>query len=203
MYKALVSFTTKDTDYRINKVYEETDFASQELIDDLLQAEYIEPYTPSGGGGAEDYFLLDVQSGVSSAPGILKMIKALPDNMTIHGSVTSLNYAFAKCSLLTKIPIFDTSKITTMTHIFDSCSKLEEVPIFNTSKLTTMQDAFKSCGYLTNDSLNNIMQMCINATSYTGTKTLANIGLTSTQATTCQGLSNYQDFINAGWTTGY
>ena len=62
---------------------------------------------------------------------------------------------------------------------------------------------FYHCPALSNESLNNILAMCANATSYTGTKTLAYIGISETQATTCQGLSNYQDFINAGWTTGY
>ena len=45
--------------------------------------------------------------------------------------------------------------------------------------------------------------MCANATSYTGTKTLAYIGLTSAQANKCKSLSNYSAFIAAGWTTGY
>ena len=47
------------------------------------------------------------------------------------------------------------------------------------------------------------MQMCINATSHTGTKTLKHIGLTSEQADKCKTLSNYSAFISAGWTTGY
>ena len=45
--------------------------------------------------------------------------------------------------------------------------------------------------------------MCAGATSYTGTKTLSTLGLTSAQATICQGLSNYSAFTSAGWTTGY
>ena len=45
--------------------------------------------------------------------------------------------------------------------------------------------------------------MCANATSYTYTKTLKYIGLTSEQANKCKTLSNYQAFLNAGWTTGY
>ena len=66
-----------------------------------------------------------------------------------------------------------------------------------------MNGMFQSCTLLTQESLNNILQMCINATSFTGTKTLKYLGLSSTQATTCQSLSNYQAFLNAGWTTGY
>ena len=45
--------------------------------------------------------------------------------------------------------------------------------------------------------------MCVNATSYSGTKTLAYIGLKEEQATKCATLSNYQAFLDAGWTTGY
>ena len=141
--------------------------------------------------------------------------------------VTRMQSMFAYCSLLTTIPQIDTSKVTTMFGMFESCTKLkaipqidtqnvdsmfvmfrncsnlEDVPVLNTAKVTTILNMFTGCSSLSNDSLNNIMQMCIGATSYTGTKTLKEIGLTSAQATTCQGLSNYQDFINAGWTTGY
>ncbi|MGN1301209.1 MAG: hypothetical protein ACI4U9_01605 [Clostridia bacterium] len=47
--------------------------------------------------------------------------------------------------------------------------------------------------------------MCINAVGITGSvyKTLKYLGLTSTQATICTTLSNYQAFLDAGWTTGY
>ena len=51
--------------------------------------------------------------------------------------------------------------------------------------------------------MKDFRNMCINATAYTGTKTLQIVGLSSAQATTCQGLSNYADFVEAGWTTGY
>ena len=46
--------------------------------------------------------------------------------------------------------------------------------------------------------------MCKNATGVPSSKkTLKQTGLTQEQATTCQSLSNYQAFVNAGWTTGY
>lgn len=35
------------------------------------------------------------------------------------------------------------------------------------------------------------------------TKTLKYMGISSTQATTCQSLSNWSAFTAAGWTTGY
>ena len=142
-------------------------------------------------------------------------------------NVTRMQSTFAYCSLLTTIPQIDTSKVTTMFSMFQSCKKLksipqidtqnvdsmfvmfrdcgnlEDVPVLDTAKVTTILQMFTGCSSLSNDSLNNIMQMCIGAIKYTGTKTLKEIGLTSAQATTCQSLSNYQAFLDAGWTTGY
>jgi hypothetical protein len=47
--------------------------------------------------------------------------------------------------------------------------------------------------------------MCINATSYTGTKTFSKFGFNSGYyaASKIQSLPSYQDFITAGWTIGY
>jgi hypothetical protein len=111
---------------------------------------------------------------------------------------------FFNCWELENAPLFDTTRATDMSTMFSGCSKLKNVPIYITSAATNMQNMFLNCTRLTSESLNNIMQMCINTTSaYTKTKTLAYLGLTQAQATTCQSLSNYQAFINAGWTTGY
>ena len=68
-----------------------------------------------------------------------------------------------------------------------------------------MKNMFKGCNNLSNESLNNILQMCINATriTYAAYKKLSYIGLTQEQAERCQSLSNYEAFIAAGWVTGY
>ena len=116
---------------------------------------------------------------------------------------TSLRMFAYNCSRLIEIPIFDTRNVTNMSAMFQNCTSLTSVPLFDTSKATNLSGMFQSCTLLTQESLNNILQMCINATSFTGTKTLKYLGLSSTQATTCQSLSNYQAFLNAGWTTGY
>ena len=64
---------------------------------------------------------------------------------------------------------------------------------------------FTGCVKLTDNSLNNILQICINATLYTGTKTLYTLGFRSNKYSVerIQALSNYQAFIDAGWTIGY
>ena len=117
--------------------------------------------------------------------------------------VTNMSAMFAGCTNLTTIPELNTSKVGAMGGMFSRCKNLTTIPELNTSKVTYMWDMFHNCSSLSDDSLNNIMQMCINATSYTDTKTLKYIGLTSEQANKCKTLSNYSAFTSAGWTTGY
>ena len=114
---------------------------------------------------------------------------------------------FSNCTTLQTIPNnIDTSKATTMSNMFNNCFSLKTIPILNTSSLqysTNFSDMFMNCPSLSNESLNNILASFSTFTKYTSDKTLKKLGLTSAQATICQGLSNYQAFLDAGWTTGY
>lgn len=114
---------------------------------------------------------------------------------------------FQSCFMLKKIKGLNTSGVTSMYNMFASCYELTDIEVLDTSTLanTGMRSMFNGCTKLSNESLNNILQMCINAVKVTTEtyKTLSYIGLTSAQATVCQGLSNYQAFLDAGWTTGY
>lgn len=118
-------------------------------------------------------------------------------------NITVLSNAFSNFSTLKKVNLTGTGSVTNLFHCFYFCSDLEDINVFDTSSVGNFNATFTGCNSLTNESLNNIMQMCINAISYEGTKTLLQLGLTSAQATICQGLSNYQAFLDAGWTTGY
>ena len=121
-------------------------------------------------------------------------------------NVTNMGSMFANCTNLTEIPLLDTSKVTDMISMFANCISLTTIPLLDTSKVTSitgMDSMFADCTSLSDESLNNILAMCKNATSYTGTKTLAYIGLSEEQATKCTTLSNYSAFTSAGWTTGY
>lgn len=118
-------------------------------------------------------------------------------------NVTNMRNTFGYCSRLKTIPQIDTSEVTEARQLFASCSELVNVPVLDMSSATNMSGMFNGCASLSNDSLNNVMEMCIGATSFTGTKTLAYLSISSAQATICQSLSNYQAFLNAGWTTGY
>ena len=129
-------------------------------------------------------------------------LESLP-NFDFSGVTTSISQTFGRCSKLTEVPLFDFSHVQNFSQAFIYCSRLTTVPQFSFASATDLTNMFQSCGALSNDSLNNIMASCIGAVNYTGTKTLKQLGLSQTQATTCATLSNYQNFINAGWTTGY
>ena len=118
-------------------------------------------------------------------------------------NVTGMGGMFGICRMITEIPLLNTQNVTDMSNMFVGCLALTTVPLLNTQNVTNMDGMFFSCPELTNESLNNVLKMCINAVEITSNKTLRYIGLSQEQATTCATLSNYQDFLNAGWTTGY
>lgn len=114
------------------------------------------------------------------------------------------DYMFEYCSSLTSIPQFNFSEVAFTSSMFDGCTNLVDFPITSMPKMAYCGSMFRDCTSLSNDSLNNILLMCANSSvSNTYFKKLSTLGLTSAQATTCQSLSNYQAFLNAGWTTGY
>lgn len=118
------------------------------------------------------------------------------------GSFTGM---FVNCYNLVEIPrfIFATTQRYKMNTMFSSCTSLKNVPLLDIKNVMNISYMFNNCPLLTEKSLNNIMGMCISATKITSNKTLKYIGLSQAQATTCQGLSNWDAFVAAGWTTGY
>lgn len=153
------------------------------------------------------------------------MIKTIPSNTVVSG--TSLKYAFYGFRGLTTLPIIDTSSVTDMEGMCNGCVSLVSFPLLNTSSVRNMMSMFNACGNLTtfpplnipsatnfqymfydcnaltDTSLDNILQMCISATSFTGTKTLAYLSITNTSVyptSRIEALPHYQDFLDAGWT---
>ena len=147
------------------------------------------------------------QLNTSSVTNMIYMFQRCESLTTIPllntSSVTRMDYMFTGCTSLTTIPLLDISNVTNTQQMFMGCLSLTTVPQLNISSVTKVTGMFSGCTSLSNTSLNNILAMCAGATSYTGTKKLSTLGLTSAQATTCQGLSNYSAFTSAGWTTGY
>ena len=115
-------------------------------------------------------------------------------------SVTTMEMMFNHCYSLTSVPLFNTSIVTNMSYMFDNCSSLSSVPLFDTSSVQYMTNMFRNCLYLSNESLNNILMMCKNSLVVSSNKKLNTyVGINSSYNSIIQTLSNYNDFINAGW----
>lgn len=122
-------------------------------------------------------------------------------------STTNMTSMFNSCTNLTSLDLssFNTSNVTNMQGMFSSCTNLTTINFgsnFNTSKVANMQGMFSYSNKLDDNTLNAILNLCINATSIsTNNKKLSYLGITnSTLTAKVPTLSNYQDFLDAGWT---
>lgn len=128
-------------------------------------------------------------------------IETIDDNYEVTG-IADLRSLFSSFSSLKRLPTMNTSSATNVQNMCYGCDNLVYIPVYDFSSVTNNYNTFKNCPSLSNESLNNIMQICIGMTGVSN-KNLKYMGLTSTQATTCQSLSNWSAFTSAGWTTGY
>lgn len=121
--------------------------------------------------------------------------------------VTSTSYMFNSCQTITTIPLLDTNLVSDMGGMFNQCNNLATIPQLNTSSTYNMDNMFTGCISLSDTSLDNILQMCINVNPlFKKTKTLYSMGIRNTTyypTSRIEALPSYQDFINAGWTIGY
>lgn len=121
-------------------------------------------------------------------------------------NVTTANAIFSQCSSMITAPEIILPKATITRHILSHCTSLVNVPVYDFPLATNLDNMFYNDTALSDESLNNIMQTCINLTAFTAlgeNLTLKYIGLTEEQANKCKTLSNYSAFTAAGWTTGY
>lgn len=121
-------------------------------------------------------------------------------------SGTNFYRCFYNCSSLESIPSWDLRAGTNLQQLFAGCSSIKNVPPLVITSATNLTNMFQNSGSnLTDTSRNNILMMLATASSYTGTKTLAQVGFTSSMysAASWQALSNYADFVDAGWSIGY
>lgn len=189
MYRATTSFATNTYDVRQNQILED-DFTTEAEIQEFLEIGYIEVYT------GEPIVLLD---GMKLSRSTVEILNNLDTS-----NVTDMSNFFNQCTNLVTVDNLNTSNVTTMVSMFNSCSKIKNIPVMDASKVTDMKDMFRYAGAPSHESLNNILATCASTTeAYTKTKTLRYLSFSSAQATTCEGLSNFQAFLDAGWTTGY
>ena len=135
-------------------------------------------------------------------------------------NVVDMNRMFYNCSSLISLNLsnFDTSLVTNMAEMFSYCELMENIDFGdNFSLISLVEDVeeesddvqygilnmFYKCNKMTDDTINGILKIFSTAGNGIRTKTLKNASISYSQATTATTLSNYQMFINAGWTTGY
>ena len=111
---------------------------------------------------------------------------------------------FAQSQNLTTIPNFDTSNVTGMSGMFSSCYNITDVPQLNTSKVTDMSYMFAVCNNLSNESIQNIINMCLNSNITTSTyKNLNNTNqyspLAYSKFDSSYYMNRWTDLSNAGW----
>lgn len=123
-------------------------------------------------------------------------------------NVTDMRYAFQYCSKLVSLDLGDwnTSSLTNFTQTFSGCYRLVNLNLdsWNLNKVTSyFNGTFENCSSLSNESLNSILKALSTNTRTFSNKTLAKVGISSAQASICTNLSNWQNCVSAGWTTGY
>lgn len=60
-------------------------------------------------------------------------------------TITSMYYAFNKCTGLVSVEPFDTSNVTNMSYAFNSCYSLQKLPSLDTSKVAFVENMFEKC----------------------------------------------------------
>jgi len=120
---------------------------------------------------------------------------------------TNMTSVFGYCKSLEELDLsnWNTNIVTKFNASFRDCIKLTSITFgnnFSLSSATNLQNMFTNSTKLDNNTLNQILYLCTTATSYTGTKTLAYLGIDSSfdNYANIPNLSNYQAFLNAGWT---
>ena len=221
----VTSFASANVDIEIGKLTNEEYAEANDDLDDILEGNTPTTIYPPDWSeiGYEDTpqniiegfnYAKEIKNNWNSSVTSLNMAYRQDYNLIYFplvdtSNVTDMTSAFNLAENLEFVPLLNTSKVKTMRQTFQACKKLKSVPVFDTSAFDNtlcLLATFQNCPLLTNESLNNIMQMCINASNVVTNisyKNLNQVGLTSAQVTICQGLSNYQAFLNAGWTTGY
>jgi len=167
----------------------------------------------SSFGSLQKVGKLKNSSGVTSTSDMFKYCGKLEDvdfSTFNTSNVTNMSSMFQSCSSLKQLDLtnFNTIRVTYMQRMFQGCSNLETIAFGNNFLLNSctngqsLLNMFGTCSKLTSDTLNQILKV-IATFGGSSNKTLKYIGLNSTQAETCQTLSNWNIAESAGWTTGY
>lgn len=129
--------------------------------------------------------------------------------LTLSPNATDARSVFEKCTSLVKAPLFETGKATSMAYFCSGCRSLTTLPEYNTSSVTAagLGDFIKNCSQLTDESLDNMLKMCLKSKVLTNAaatwRTLKSVGFTQDQLARCTNFESYNACLAAGWSTGY
>lgn len=137
------------------------------LLSDIKEARYTFNWCKSLNSVSNLIF-----RNIGSMDSAFERCNSLVDASDIQiSNVNSLYYCFNGCTNLMNAPIVDASNTTSLGGMFYNCTNLVNVPEYNTAK-ATMQATFAHCNNLSDASIQNIINMCLNSNSPEGTKIL-------------------------------
>ena len=110
-----------------------------------------------------------------------EIIEVLGANTT---DIINMEHMFCNCSLLTTIPLFDTSSVERMRSTFEGCSVLTAIPLFDTSSVTTMERMFYGCTSLTSVPLFDTSSVTNMSNMFYGCSSLTTVPLFDTSSVT-------------------
>lgn len=85
-------------------------------------------------------------------------------------NIVNMYWMFHECHNLISAPVMNTSKVASMGSMFYGCRNLIDVPQYNTANVTNMYCTFYSCNNLSDASIQNIINMCLNANNIPSNK---------------------------------
>lgn len=158
MYRVLISFVmNKDVydelDGRKGEILPEN-FASADVISDLLEAGYIEEYKEGGGSGeiskyAPQYISFSIEGNSNPITNLDYEVANLDTS-----KIKNMSYMFYQCVNLTSLNLtnFDVSSVENFEAMFAMCSKLKSLNLSNwvISNATNMNYMFQECEELEN-----------------------------------------------------
>lgn len=130
-------------------------------------------------------------------------LREIPD-LDMRNNVNMYMFAI-NCFALEKVGNINTHSVDSFFRAFYGCDALTTIPVFDFSSATNFSDMFNGCTKLSDQSADNLLQSCLTATSYQGTKTLYSFGLNNSRLSSARvkACPHYQDFLDAGWAIGY
>ena len=123
-------------------------------------------------------------------------------NTTMH--IDNASFMFSGCNKLVTLPNLITTNFTNAYCMFSNCTNLVDILQYDTSNVTNMSQMFLNCNNLSNDSIQNIVNMCINSNISSSAKNLSTnyyySPLYGTKFNNSYYQNRWQELTDAGWT---